>query len=118
MTASNCQYGFKLGHHSDTPWRRTGPSESQEVLRRGASETGFRASRPEAQSGAHSKKPRVVRGSVRLQTSLSRLEGLVLAERAGFEPAVGSHLRLISSQVHSTTLPPLQNKNGSTRNVI
>ncbi len=30
-----------------------------------------------------------------------------LAERVGFEPTVGLHLRLISSQVHSTTLPPL-----------
>jgi len=71
------------------PWRRTAPSESQEVLRRGASETGFRASRPEAQSGAQSKKPRVVRGSSRLLTRLSELAGLVLAEREGFEPAVG-----------------------------
>ncbi len=32
---------------------------------------------------------------------------LMLAEREGFEPSVGSPLRLISSQVHSTTLPPL-----------
>ena len=32
----------------------------------------------------------------------------ILAEREGFEPSVGSHLRLISSQVHSTTLPPLR----------
>jgi len=31
-----------------------------------------------------------------------------LAERVGFEPTVGLHLRLISSQVHSTTLPPLR----------
>ena len=31
----------------------------------------------------------------------------MLAERVGFEPTVGLHLRLISSQVHSTTLPPL-----------
>ena len=61
------------------PWRRTAPSESQEVLRRGASETGFRASRPEAQSGAQSKKPRVVRGSERLATRVSELSGLVLA---------------------------------------
>ena len=34
--------------------------------------------------------------------------GVDLAEREGFEPSVGSPLRLISSQVHSTTLPPLQ----------
>ena len=33
-----------------------------------------------------------------------------LAERVGFEPTVGSHLRLISSQVHSTTLPPLRGR--------
>ena len=33
---------------------------------------------------------------------------IYLAEREGFEPSIGSHLRLISSQVHSTTLPPLR----------
>ena len=32
---------------------------------------------------------------------------LILAERVGFEPTVVLPLRLISSQVHSTTLPPL-----------
>ena len=32
---------------------------------------------------------------------------LNLAERVGFEPTVDSRPRLISSQVHSTTLPPL-----------
>jgi hypothetical protein len=31
-----------------------------------------------------------------------------MAEEEGFEPSVGSPLRLISSQVHSTTLPPLR----------
>ena len=38
-----------------------------------------------------------------------------LAERVGFEPTVGLHQRLISSQVHSTTLPPLRGSRGSTR---
>jgi hypothetical protein len=33
---------------------------------------------------------------------------LLLAERVGFEPTVPSPVRLISSQVHSTTLPPLR----------
>jgi hypothetical protein len=33
---------------------------------------------------------------------------LKLAEREGFEPSDGSPHRLISSQVQSTTLPPLQ----------
>ena len=33
---------------------------------------------------------------------------IVLAERVGFEPTVDLHPRLISSQVHSTTLPPLR----------
>ena len=33
-----------------------------------------------------------------------------MAERVGFEPTVGLTLRLISSQVHSTTLPPLRTK--------
>jgi hypothetical protein len=32
---------------------------------------------------------------------------MFLAEREGFEPSDGSPHRLISSQVHSTTLPPL-----------
>ena len=32
----------------------------------------------------------------------------ILAERVGFEPTVVLPLRLISSQVHSTTLPPLR----------
>ena len=31
----------------------------------------------------------------------------LLAERVGFEPTVRFNVRLISSQVHSTTLPPL-----------
>ena len=31
-----------------------------------------------------------------------------MAERVGFEPTVVLPLRLISSQVHSTTLPPLR----------
>ncbi len=31
-----------------------------------------------------------------------------MAERVGFEPTVDLRLRLISSQVHSTTLPPLR----------
>ena len=53
-------------------------------------------------------KPRVVRGSERLTTQLSELEDLVLAAREGFEPSVVLPLRLISSQVHSTTLPPLR----------
>ena len=35
------------------------------------------------------------------------LRGLILAEEEGFEPSVVLPLRLISSQVHSTTLPPL-----------
>src|SRR5574340_1393032 len=39
-----------------------------------------------------------------------RLFAGVLAERVGFEPTVGLHLRLISSQVHSTTLPPLRRR--------
>ena len=44
------------------------------------------------------------KGVVTLQTLVIPID---LAERVGFEPTVGLHLRLISSQVHSTTLPPL-----------
>ncbi len=40
---------------------------------------------------------------------------LFLAEREGFEPSVRLHVRLISSQVHSTTLPPLRMDRGSVR---
>ena len=40
--------------------------------------------------------------------SFSRRAFYVLAERGGFEPPIGVTLRLISSQVHSTTLPPLR----------
>jgi hypothetical protein len=89
------------------PWRRTAPSESQEVLRRGATETGFGAPRPKAQSGAHSKKPRVVRGSVRLLGPLGRLEGLVLAEREGFEPSIRCRIHDFQSCAfdHSATSP-------------
>jgi len=38
---------------------------------------------------------------------LQVFEAFVLAEREGFEPSVMLPPRLISSQVHSTTLPPL-----------
>ena len=41
----------------------------------------------------------------------------LLAERVGFEPTVDSRLRLISSQVHSTTLPPLRVENGYFRKI-
>ncbi len=42
------------------------------------------------------------------QTQTAPTGPLGLAEGVGFEPTVGLHLRLISSQVHSTTLPPLR----------
>ncbi len=45
-----------------------------------------------------------IKDVVFLQTLIQPID---LAERVGFEPTVGLHLRLISSQVHSTTLPPL-----------
>lgn len=35
-----------------------------------------------------------------------------MAERVGFEPTVPLTVRLISSQVHSTTLPPLRTVKG------
>ena len=42
-----------------------------------------------------------------LRYVLNSCRALMLAERVGFEPTVVLPLRLISSQVHSTTLPPL-----------
>ena len=91
---------------SPTPSRRTTTKKS------GGSETKWdlkRALRVDVDgvSSGPMQKPRVVRGSERLTTQLSELEDLVLAEREGFEPSVVLPLRLISSQVHSTTLPPL-----------
>jgi hypothetical protein len=43
-------------------------------------------------SGAHSKKPRVVRGSERLTTRLSELAGPVLAVTEGFETSMRSDM--------------------------
>jgi hypothetical protein len=51
-------------------------------------ETVFEGGWRWGQSGAQSKKPRVVRGSERLTTRLSELAGLVLAEQEGFEPSI------------------------------
>ena len=42
-----------------------------------------------------------------VRTTWNQFE-IVLAEEEGFEPSVVLPLRLISSQVHSTTLPPLR----------
>ena len=57
------------------------PRKSQEALRQKGSETGFRAVTTRAQSGAHSKKPRVVRSFGRLRIAMSEFEGLGLAEK-------------------------------------
>ena len=84
--------------------------KSHEVLRQTGFETTFRSRCRRSQSGAQSKKPRVVRGLRLPQGLLSRFEVFVLAEREGFEPSVPLTVRLISSQVHSTTLPPLRTK--------
>ena len=62
--------------------------KSHEVLRQTGFETPFQGRCPRSQSGAQSKKPHVVRGSERLAIRLSELEGLVLAEKEGFEPSV------------------------------
>ena len=45
------------------------------------------------------------KGVVSLQTLVISID---MAERVGFEPTVPLTVRLISSQVHSTTLPPLR----------
>ncbi len=82
--------------------------KSHEVLRQKGFETTFPGCCGRSQSGAQSKKPRVVRGLRLPQGLLSRFEVFVLAEEEGFEPSVVLPLRLISSQVHSTTLPPLR----------
>ena len=54
------------------------------------------------------REPAQTRGCRRKKTAWIGGFLIILAERVGFEPTVGLHLRLISSQVHSTTLPPLR----------
>src|SRR5471032_388407 len=58
---------------------------------------------PHAPQGACSSSPAQIK-----KAPLRELFLFVLAERVGFEPTVRFNVRLISSQVHSTTLPPLQ----------
>src|SRR5450830_814962 len=55
-----------------------------------------------APQGAYSSSPPQIK-----KAPLRELFLFVLAERVGFEPTVRFNVRLISSQVHSTTLPPL-----------
>jgi hypothetical protein len=55
-----------------------------------------------APQGAYSSAPAQIK-----KAPLRELLLFVLAERVGFEPTVRFNVRLISSQVHSTTLPPL-----------
>jgi len=61
------------------------------VLRQSPSQTPFRPRWQKAQSGTHNAKPRVVRGSGRLQSPLSRFEGLVLPGPKGFERSLPPH---------------------------
>ena len=49
-----------------------------------------------------------------VRTTWNQFE-MILAERVGFEPTVDLHPRLISSLVHSTTLPPLRDAVGEPR---
>ena len=60
--------------------------KSHEVLRQTGFETAFRGQCHWRQSGAQSKKPRVVRGLRLPEGLLSRFEVFVLAEAQGFEP--------------------------------
>lgn len=39
-----------------------------------------------------------------------RIIGILVADGEGFEPSVDLRLRLISSQVHSTALPPIRTR--------
>ena len=45
---------------------------------------------------------------IKTKRAVRRVNAWYLAERVGFEPTVRLPVRLISSQVHSTTLPPLR----------
>ena len=62
--------------------------KSHEVLRQTGFETPFPGCCHWSQSGAQSKKPRVVRGLRLPQGLLSRFEVFVLAESVGFEPTI------------------------------
>ena len=70
-----------------TPRNQVG--KSHEVLRQTGFETPFPGRCRGSQSGAQSKKPRVVRGMRLPQGLLSRFEVFVLAETEGFEPSIG-----------------------------
>ena len=69
------------GRTTDLSFGPYRPPKSQEVQRKRAPETPYWRSGTRPQSGAHSEKPRVVRGSGRLRSPLSRFEGLGLAEQ-------------------------------------
>ena len=57
-------------------------------------------------AGAHSKKPRVVRGSERLTTQLSELAGLVLAGQEGFKISLQcSVIEVLLKMTESLALP-------------
>src|SRR5450830_2077529 len=73
---------------------------------RGAPEDG-RFGEPLASTRGASNPTRSVRCNEK-SLPQGRLFSLQLAERVGFEPTVRFNVRLISSQVHSTTLPPLR----------
>jgi hypothetical protein len=83
--------------------------KSQEALRQNGFETTFWPARYMSQSGAQSKKPRVVRGFRRLPFAYSQLEVNVLAERVGFEPTVPCGTLDFESSTfdHSATAPEL-----------
>ena len=78
-----------------------------QVLSRKRFETDFGGGWPWGQSGAHSKKPRVVRGSEHLTTRLSELAGLVLAGQRRFEEFVLSRDVKLLPRFSRTKLSPV-----------
>lgn len=76
---------MRLNRKSRPPYRTP---KSQEVLRQKAFETTFTPRGRNAQSGARSAKPRVVRGFVQLLWVNSQLEVSVLAEQASAGGAI------------------------------
>ena len=83
----------RLGACVKTNWAIRGASREYALV--------FESHAQGAQAPCSSSPPQIKKAPLR------ELSLFVLAERVGFEPTVRFNVRLISSQVHSTTLPPL-----------
>ena len=94
-------------------WRKAKPFVDEGGILSSAARVGLPHPCGLRRSGARIKRPLTEPGGLFSLTHIRQkkrpqMGAFVLAERVGFEPTVDLRLRLISSQVHSTTLPPLR----------